>query len=131
MMITDYSRHRIMQSAEDWRVEREYFDPLYNFLVYGYEPGSFWTAVLANDWFEAIQRSHPGNQVEALKRACGWVQSKFPPIAYGSYDLVYGWTKMNSSLRRSILEDAHLVYTERQEVEMALRGVKTHEPFFG
>jgi hypothetical protein len=130
MKITDYSKHRIMQNANNWQVEREYFDPLYNYLVHGFEPGGFWTAALANDFMGAVQRSHPGNTVEALKRASGWIQNSFPQVAYGSYDLVYGWCKLSAFTRRSLLEEAGLIYTERQEVEMSLRGAETREPLF-
>jgi hypothetical protein len=128
MKITDYSKHRIMHSAEDWTVDREYFDPLFNYLIHGFEPGGFWTAVLANDWFAAIQHSHPANEVENLKRACGWIQAKWPPESYGSYDLVHGWSKLASFTRRKLLEEAALIYTEREEVDMALRGTTTHAP---
>jgi hypothetical protein len=130
MKITDYSKHRIMQNANNWQVERGYFDPLYNYLVHGFEPGGFWTAALANDFMGAVQRSHPGNTVESLKRASGWIQNSFPQVAYGSYDLVYGWTRLSAATRRSLLEEAALIYTEREEVEMALRSTETREPMF-
>ena len=51
MDFSRYSKARIMQSAVDWDVPRDYFDPIYNYMVYGYEPGSFFSAVLANDFF--------------------------------------------------------------------------------
>jgi hypothetical protein len=126
--ITDYSKHRIMHSAEDWHVDREYFDPLFNYLVHGFEPGGFWTAVLANDFMGAMQRSHPANTVEAVKRATGWIQDRFPRVAYGSYDLVHGWTRLSAATRRSLLEEADLIYTEHEEVDMALRGKTSSEP---
>lgn len=119
-----------MQSARHWEVDREYFDPIYNYLVHGYSPGSFFTSLLANDAMGAIQRSHPANQIPNLKNLVGWIQDKVPAIAYGSYELVQGWLDMTDDQRRPHLEGCGLIYTEYEEVEMALRGVKTTEPVF-
>jgi hypothetical protein len=68
MTVSKFNRDRVMLTASRWTVAREYFDPLYNYLVYGYEPGSFWTAVLANDFMTAVQHSHPSNTIPALKQ---------------------------------------------------------------
>ena len=129
MKITQYSRVRFMQTADQWEVPREYFDPLFNYLVHGFEPGSFWTAVLANDFFRAIQSSHPSNQIPALKATVGWIQDRFPEIAYGNYRMVTSWLDLSDADRRLCLENHGLIYTEKEEVEMALRGIKaTPEP---
>jgi len=129
MKLTDYSKHRVMAAAAQWHVDKEYFDPLYNYLVHGFEPGSFWTAVLANDFMSAIQHSHPANRVQNLKAATGWIQDQFPGISYGSYQLVNGWCHMTEAQRRSHLEACSLIYTERQEVELVLRGADSQEPY--
>jgi len=129
MKVTDYSRFRLMQTATRWEVDREYFEPVYNYLVHGYEPGSFWIGVLANDFFAAMQSSHPGNQIPALKRAAGWIRDSLPSQSYGSWDNVKSWLKLTKAQRRQILEDHGLIYTERQEVEMALRGETATEPY--
>jgi hypothetical protein len=49
MNLTAHSRNRILKTFELWRVPKDFADPMYNYLVHGYEPGSFFTAVLAND----------------------------------------------------------------------------------
>jgi len=128
MKITDYSRHRIMNSAGYWSVDREFFEPLYNYLVHGWLPGSFFTALLANDLFGAIPRSHPGNNIEALKHLCGWIQDRFPEQAWGTYDRVDHWTNASEDRRRRLLEEADLIYTEQQEIMLALHGARTVEP---
>jgi hypothetical protein len=127
MKLTVYSKNRITKTAEMWHVEREYFEPLYNYLVYGYEPGSFWCAVLKNDWFGAIARSHPGNSVEGLKNASKWITGVWPAETYGDRTSVQQWVQRTALERRTILEQAKLVYTEQQEVEMALKGVPDFE----
>lgn len=129
MNITKFSRDHMMLTASRWQVPREYFDPLYNHLVHAYPPGSFWTAVLSNDFMRAVQCSHPGNTIEALKHTVGWIQDRFPEQSYGSAHQVHTWQDLTGHERRTILESANLIYTEQQEIMMALKGTKTHEPF--
>lgn len=129
MEITKYSRNRMMESATRWTVPREYFDPLFNYLVHGFEPGSFWTAVLANDFMRAMQHSHPGNSIPHLKHVVGWIQDSWPVMSYGNHVLVKAWMELESIERRLCLEDARLIYSEQDEVMMALQNVRTHEPF--
>jgi hypothetical protein len=117
-----------MESAAYWSVGKEFFDPMYNYLIYGYHPGSFFTSLLANDLFGAIPHSHPGNSIEALKHLCGWIQDKFPTQAWGSYDRVDKWTELTTEQRRRLLESKQLIYTEQDEIMLGLRGEKTVEP---
>ena len=122
MKLSSLNRNRIMEGAYMWQVPKEFFEPFYNYLVHGWEPGGCFTAVLANDFFMAVQRSHPANTVEAFKKTTGWINDKWPHTAWGSYPAVDAWIKLREKDRRQILEDTGLIYTERQEVEMALRG---------
>jgi hypothetical protein len=118
----------MMLTATRWSVPRDYFDPLYNYLVHGYEPGSFWTAVLANDFMRAIQHSHPSNSIDALKHTVGWIQDSFPLESYGNIFIVEDWVNRSGHDRRTILESACMIYTEQEEVMMALQGKKSYEP---
>jgi hypothetical protein len=129
MNITKFSRDRMMLRATAWSVPREYFDPLFNYLVHGFEPGSFWTAVLCNDFMGAIQRSHPGNTIEALKRTVGWIQDAFPPGSYGDYSRIKQWMDLEPHQRRLTLEECRLIYTEQEEIIKGLRGDRSTEPF--
>lgn len=129
MNITKYSRNRMMESATRWTVPREYFDPLYNYLVHGFEPGSFWSAVLANDFFRAISSSHPSNDIPSLKHTAGWIRDSFPTESYGNYSVIKQWLELDPVDRRIHLEQHDLIYSEQQEVIMALKNVRTHEPF--
>ena len=129
MEITKFSRNRMMESATRWTVPREYFDPLYNYLVHGFEPGSFWSAVLANDFAGAIQHSHPSNSIPHLKHVVGWMRDSWPEVAYGDRFTVQTWIDFSSHERRLYLEANRLIYSEQEEVMMALQNVRTHEPF--
>lgn len=129
MNITKLSRDRMTLSASRWSVAREYFDPFYNYLVHGFEPGSFWTYVLANDFFRAVQHSHPSNDITALKHVVGWIQDSFPPESYGDYQRVQQWIKLDPSTRRLHLEQQELIYTEREEIIRGLKGEQSQEPF--
>jgi hypothetical protein len=122
MNITKFSRNRMMLSATRWSVPRDYFDPLYNYLIHGFEPGSFWTAVLANDFMRAMQSSHPSNSIDALKNTVGWIQDSFPLESYGNIFIVEDWVNRSGHDRRRILESACMIYTEQEEIMLALKG---------
>jgi len=128
MMISIYSHARLMRSAKLWEVPQDDFaGPMLNYLVYGYEPGSCFTAILANDFFRAVQHSHPSNTVESFKALAGWINESFPKVSYGSYQAVDNWTKLSDDERRTVLERYSLIFTEKEEMWMALKGVHEWE----
>jgi hypothetical protein len=122
MIITHYSRSRLYATFKEWEVPQDFADPMANYLVYGYEPGSCFTAVLANDFVGAIRSSHPSNSVEAFKALAGWLYSHVPPQAYGSYERVRAWLDLDADERRAILEHNRLIYTAQEETWLALKG---------
>ena len=128
MNLTKFSRDRMMLSATRWTVPRDFFEPLHNYLVHGFEPGSFWSAVLANDFMRAVQHSHPSNDISALKNTVGWIQDSFPEQSYGNRFIVGDWVNRSGHERRQILEQHNLIYSEQEEVMMALQGKKSYEP---
>ena len=128
MNLTKFSRDRMMLSATRWTVPRDFFEPLHNYLVHGFEPGSFWSAVLANDFMRAVQHSHPSNDISALKHTVGWILNSFPEQSYGDHDRVILWQDLEAIQRRRILESTDMIYTEQQEIMMALQGKKSYEP---
>jgi hypothetical protein len=128
MNITVYSRNRLYETFSKWDVPRDFADPMANYLVYGYEPGGCFTSVLANDFFAAMQRSHPANTVEAFKCLVGWINDCMPSEAYSSYNRVSEWLHLDEDRRRAILEKYELIYTEQEEVMLALRDESTIEP---
>ena len=127
MNLTVYSQNSIRNTFAHWAVPGDFADPMYNYLVHGYQPGSCFTAVLANDFIGAIRSSHPANTVEAFKAVAGWINECCPKIACGDYAKVEAWCDMSSDMRRSILEKHRIVYTEKEEVWMALKDAPTIE----
>lgn len=111
-----------------WNVDAEYADPMFNYLVYGFSPGSFFTSVLANDFYDAVVRSHPANTIPALKKLVGWVRDSMPREAYGSYAAVDHWISLTSDERRAVLEAHDLILTPKEETWAALNGAPTHDP---
>ena len=128
MNITVYSRNRLYETFSKWDVPSDFADPMANYLVYGYEPGGCFSAVLANNFFAAIQSSHPANSVEAFKCLVGWINDCMPSEAYGSDNRVSEWCCLPDGHRRAILEKYELIYTEQEEVMLALRDESTIEP---
>ena len=115
MNLTKYSNLKLQATFEQWTVDEEYSEVMYNYLVHGFEPGSFFISVLANDFMGAVRRSHPTNTISALKRLVGWIQDYMPAMAWGSYAAVKAWVDLDASQRRQILEDYSLIYTEQEE----------------
>jgi hypothetical protein len=128
MKLTNYSRNLLLATFSKWDVPKDFADPMYNYLVHGYSPGSFFTSVLANDFHGAIARSHPANTIPALKQLSGWIGDCAPCESHGGYDVVSNWCYLPPKARRQILEDYGLVYTEEREVWMTLEGRHTVEP---
>jgi hypothetical protein len=128
MNLTAHSRNRLLKTFELWKVPKEFADPMYNYLVHGYSPGSFFTAVLANDFCSAVQRSHPANTIDALKHLVGWMRDAMPVKASGSYAAVEDWTKLDQAQRRALLEWRGLIYSEEDEMMLVLQGEHTAEP---
>jgi hypothetical protein len=122
MIITEYSQGRLRATFSKWSVDKDFADPMYNYLVYGYEPGSFFTAVLANDFMAAMSKSHPSNTIPALKKLVGWINDCMPVDAYGSYTAVKEWCRSDDEDRRYCLERHHLLYTTKEEVWKTLKG---------
>jgi hypothetical protein len=101
---------------------------MFNYLVHGWEPGSFFTAVLANDFGGAIQHSHPANTVPALKNVVGWMGECMPELARGSYQAVDEWIGLSQEQRRAVLESRFLIYSAEDEMMLVLQGERTVEP---
>ena len=128
MKLTDYSRNLLLSTFSKWGVDKDFADPMYNYLVNGYSPGSCFTAVLANDFSRAVACSHPSNTITAFKALAGWISDCAPREAHGSYEAINHWCYLPAEARRQILEEYGLVYTEEKEVWMILEGKSTTEP---
>jgi len=128
MQLTKYSRNKILETFQYWSVPKDFADPMFNYLVYGYQPGSCFTSVLANDFSGAIMRSHPANTVQAFKALVGWINDYVPSMARGSYEVVEAWTNLSDSQRRAVLEGKGLVFSTEEETWKVLNGEPSTEP---
>ena len=117
-----------MQTFALWDVPKDFADPMFNYLVHGWTPGSGFTSILANDFISAISRSHPSNTISAYKSLVGWIRDTVPKEAYGSYEKVAKWAELNPEQRRIILEKHNLVFTSKEEVIKILKDEPSHEP---
>lgn len=131
MEITKYSRNRFLDSLNKWDVPREYADVMFYYFVHGLAPGSFFTAALANDFASAMTSSHPANSIQGLKNLVGWMRSTMTyGKAWGNKEIVDHWLGLSEAQRRSVLVEHGLLYSEQDEIMMALKNERTVEPFF-
>lgn len=65
-------------------------DTLENYLLRGWSPGGFLTAVLANDLMRACTSCDPTNR-QSLVDIAKWVQHRAPTGSWGNYDTVDAW----------------------------------------
>ena len=129
MKLSEHSQNRLLHSFSRWEVPQEYSQHVYDYLVNGFDPGSFYTAVFANDFMSAVIRSHPGNRIDTLKGLAGWIYNTMPNAAWGSYDRVQTWLKMSDEQRRTVLEQAELIYTTKDEMWLVLKNEETVNPY--
>lgn len=128
MNLTAYSRNRILETFKTWNVPKDFADPMYNYLVHGFNPGGCFSSVLANDFHGAICRSHPSNTIEAFKALAGWIHAVMPHQSRGSYKAVDDWCYFTEQQRRAILEKDNLVYSEQEEIIKTLKSEYSREP---
>jgi len=121
MNLSNHSKERLINTFKEFQVDEEYYTPIYNYLVYGLSPGSFWTSVLANDFMNAMLTSHMSNQLPNLKAMSQWIYYKMPAQAWGSYDAVDNWLITPATERRTILENKALIHTPEHETWMRLK----------
>lgn len=128
MDVGPHSRKQVMETLALWSVQKDHADCMYNYLVRGFEPGSFFSAVLANDWRRAVQSCHPNNTVESLKAVTGWIYDCVPLLARGSPAAVRHWCNLSDTDRTQILLEHHIILSPKQETLLTLRGTSTTEP---
>ena len=130
MKLSEHSRNRLLHSFSLWDMPQEYGQHVYDYLVNGWDPGSFYTAVLANDFMSAVSRSHPGNQIDTLKGLASWISCNMPTAAWGSYDRVQTWLNLSDQDRRTVLEQAELIYDTKTEMWLVLKNEETVNPYY-
>ena len=83
-------------------------EAIFNYLVYGWEPGGFLTAVMANDLHRAATVADVEN-VKRLAHVARFVVYALPHGCYGNYDQVKTWLRLTDQAREEILVAAQLL----------------------
>jgi hypothetical protein len=128
MKISPHSRALLLKTFDHHRVPKDFADPMYNYLVYGFHPGSCFSAVLANDLQRAILSSHPANTIEAFKALVKWVYDAVPLQARGTLKAVHAWCELSADERRAVLEEHKLIFTGEEETWKVLKDDPVWEP---
>ena len=91
--------------SDDWK------DIIKNYVIHGFDPGSFFVAFLANDLMAAAAKSHQLNSWQQMRGIVKWLYNRAPHQCYGSYAKVDAWLALSDDERRSINERAKLLAT--------------------
>ena len=102
---------KLFDSFDYWSVPHEWGCEIENYLVRGFPPGGFHTALFANDLFTAASKSHPANTWSDIRLTCNWILKCGLPEAFGSYEKVTAWLKLTAEERQERCEKAGLLYT--------------------
>jgi len=74
-------------------------ESLYNYFVYGFEPGGFMISVLCNDLYGAVARADFVNK-KIISEYANWVVYRAPYGSYGDAETVRGWLSKNEHYQR-------------------------------
>lgn len=114
-----------------WNITHTDINEMYNYLVMGFEPGSFFKGLLCNDAFEMISHSHISNRTETLKPLVNFLLSVgLDGVAYGSKEAYTSWRNMSKSDRKKHLENVGLFLSEKSQTIFVLRGSNYAEAEF-
>ena len=95
-------------------IPQEWQKELFNYIVLGYSPGGFHTAVFAGDLMGAASRTHVSNSWKAIVAMCAWLINEAPTQSWGSYKNVEIWLYLPRSTRIKILEEWKLLTPEKE-----------------
>lgn len=84
--VIDFNKARRLD-FEGYNIPDTTMGAIERYILDGFAPGGFLTAVFANDLYNAIGRADPWNTV-AIKDICAWVYNRAPANSYGSYEIV-------------------------------------------
>lgn len=130
MKLTKYSADKLMNSLATHNVPKDWSESIYNYLVHGFQPGSFLTHLLSNDAMGMIGSSHPMNKIDTMKCLVQWLSRCPVGVFHGSRKAVESWMKKSPKQRRKFLETHRIIYTEQEEIMLVLKEEpRLHVPF--
>ena len=88
------------------------------YLIRGWKPGGFLTAMLAGDLFRAVNSADTANR--QMMWAIGrFIMTSLPEASWGSYDAVHEWSTDKNSIRTEYVTDL-----EKSYIWQTLQGKK-------
>jgi len=93
---------------DDWKQE------LYNYIICGFHPGSFHTAMFASSLYGAACHSHVGNQWSHICAFMKWLGEHAPSECWGNRECVTSWLAMNKEEREAILYRKGFIITDEE-----------------
>jgi len=102
------------RTFDHYAVPSEWQQELYNYIILGYHPGSFHTAMFENNLSRAVHTSHVANDWQSITGFMKWVMHIGPNECWGSRGKVQAWLELTKEQRRKICEEKRLVLTEKE-----------------
>lgn len=89
----DYENHHVPEHT---------VESILNYILYGFQPGSFLTCLLSGDSFGAIRRADLQN-VSSFAIIHFWILENLPEESYGNSEKVNNWINDVNSVRTNYL----------------------------
>lgn len=119
MLPTNYIIHQVFGTSfkpdADLDISKSLRKGVADYIAYGYHPGGFLSAVIANDLYLAATRADFENR-QNLADIARWVYLAFDSshvarLAYGSLDAIDRWCCADNEVRLKLLADLEKNYT--------------------
>lgn len=102
----EYSRDHVPEHAQE---------SIENYLMFGYHPGGFMSAMLAGDLFRAASSGDQANG-PGMQGIANWIQHSAPHGSWGSYEAVENWCRD--------VEKRRTQFSDKKEKEYIIKTLK-------
>lgn len=89
------------------------------YLIRGWKPGGFLTAILAGDLFRAVSSADTANR-QMMWAISRFIMTSLPTGAWGDYDSVHNWSTDKNGIRSEYVTDL-----EKNYIWQTLKGDRT------
>lgn len=91
------------QTFNNYEFPEEMQEAFWNYLAYGWDPGSFGTAILRNNFMDAVARAHRHLTAECFRQMAVWFANVPPPMSFGTDAKIEAWKALTDDERRDIM----------------------------
>jgi len=98
----------------DFPLNDEWAFELYNYILNGLKPGSFFTSMYANDLHGAVIHSHVMNRWSDIQDLVKWVNEHAPHQCWGDYQQVTDWLALTKEERYKICSNNGFILTDEE-----------------